>query len=151
MGESYVVIPSGSSSTTITITPIDDAAVEGDETVILTIANNAGYTRGTPYAATVTITDNDELAEVTIAATDASEMCIRDRIRTAHQNIIDVVGTGGDASGTFNISTAAAPVSYTHLDVYKRQGCWRSSRRMALKAGALALFSRIHSRAKLPS
>ncbi len=59
MGESYVVIPSGSSSTTITITPIDDAAVESDETVILTIANNAGYTRGTPYAATVTITDND--------------------------------------------------------------------------------------------
>ena len=32
-------------------------------------------------------------------------------IRTSHANVIDVVGTGGDASGTFNISTAAAIVT----------------------------------------
>jgi anthranilate phosphoribosyltransferase len=33
------------------------------------------------------------------------------RIRTRHTDVVDVVGTGGDASGTFNISTAAALVT----------------------------------------
>ena len=54
-----VTIPAGSSSTTITVTPIDDTAVEGSETVILTITSNSAYTIGSPGSATVTITDND--------------------------------------------------------------------------------------------
>jgi len=33
------------------------------------------------------------------------------RIETKHDNIIDTCGTGGDASGTFNISTAAAIIA----------------------------------------
>lgn len=33
------------------------------------------------------------------------------RIEAKHQNVIDTCGTGGDASGTFNISTAAAFVA----------------------------------------
>jgi subtilisin family serine protease len=57
-----VVIPSGQSSATITVTPIDDAvAGEPDETVIGTVSPNAAYAVGAPSSATVTITDNDPM------------------------------------------------------------------------------------------
>ena len=54
-----VVIPTGASNTTVTITPIDDLVVEPNETVILTIAANAAYVVGAPNSATATIADND--------------------------------------------------------------------------------------------
>ena len=54
-----VIIPAGSSSGTIVITPIDDARAEGDETVILTLRSNAAYTVGSPGSATIVIKDND--------------------------------------------------------------------------------------------
>jgi Calx-beta domain len=54
-----VTIPAGQSSATITVGPIDDTDVESDETVILTLDDVAGYSVGTPSAATVTIADND--------------------------------------------------------------------------------------------
>ena len=52
-------IPAGSSSATITITPINDTLVEGDETVVLTLSANAAYTVGAPSSATITIISND--------------------------------------------------------------------------------------------
>jgi Calx-beta domain-containing protein/pre-peptidase len=66
-----VIIPAGSASTTIAVTPIDDALFEGSETVIVTLAASAGYTVGAASAATVTITDNDR-PRVTIVASDSS-------------------------------------------------------------------------------
>jgi hypothetical protein len=54
-----VTIPAGSASATVTVTPLDDPAVESAETVILTLSSGAGYTVGAPSAATVTIADND--------------------------------------------------------------------------------------------
>jgi len=62
-------IPSGSASATITISPVDDATNEGNETTILTVNTGSLYTVGTPAAATVTIADNDR-STVTITATD---------------------------------------------------------------------------------
>jgi hypothetical protein len=55
---SSVTIPADQSSTTITVTPIDDQDVEDDETVILTIDTDVAYVITTP-SATVTIMDND--------------------------------------------------------------------------------------------
>ena len=49
------MIPAGSASAPITVTPIDDAASEGDETVVATLSSSASYTVGSPSAATVTI------------------------------------------------------------------------------------------------
>jgi hypothetical protein len=53
-----VQIPAGQGSTTLTITPLPDGIVEGDETVILTISPSATeYVVGAPSSATVTISD----------------------------------------------------------------------------------------------
>jgi len=54
-----VVIPAGSSTTTVLITPVNDSLSEPTETVILTLVDTAAYDLGSPATATVTITDDD--------------------------------------------------------------------------------------------
>jgi len=85
-----LTIPAGATSATVTVTPIDDTAVEGDETVILTVSADAAYTVGSPNSATITIADNDQtpppIPTVTVVATDASG------------------SEGGPGTGTFTIS-----------------------------------------------
>src|ERR1043166_1211914 len=53
-------IPAGQADADLTITPIDDTAVEGPETVVVTLASGSGYTAGSPNSATVPIADNDQ-------------------------------------------------------------------------------------------
>ena len=65
-------IPVGATSATIAVTPIDDTTVESPETVTVTLRESTRYTIGTASTATVTITDNDVLSTVTIAANDAA-------------------------------------------------------------------------------
>ncbi len=73
-GPTTVTILAGQSSKTITITPVDDTAVEGSETVVAEVVAGTGYTVGTPSSATVTIADNDSGPGITVSitATDAS-------------------------------------------------------------------------------
>ncbi|MFD0893583.1 DUF1349 domain-containing protein [Luteolibacter ambystomatis] len=54
-----VSIPSGSASKTITLTPINDSASEGDEYVLVALSTNANYTLGAPYFDSITIEDDD--------------------------------------------------------------------------------------------
>jgi hypothetical protein len=54
-----VTIHAGSASAFITINPNDDALDESIETVILTLASNSSYSRGSPNSATVRIADGD--------------------------------------------------------------------------------------------
>lgn len=61
-----VTIPAGSTSATITVTPINDTVVESDETVIVTLNTNSAYNRGSPYSATVTITSDDVALPYTV-------------------------------------------------------------------------------------
>lgn len=67
-----VTIPDSATSATVSVIPIDDSIVEGDETIVLTISPNANYTIGSMGSATVTIADNDSapLPTVTVAASD---------------------------------------------------------------------------------
>jgi hypothetical protein len=54
---SPVIIPSGSSSTTVTILPIPDDIAEGDRTVILKLCSSTLYNSGSPMTDLVTVHD----------------------------------------------------------------------------------------------
>lgn len=93
-----VIIASGSSTATVTITPVDDTTYDGAETVILTLSPDAAYEIGASVSATVTIADDDGI--VTVTATDAA------------------AAEAGLNPGTFTISrtgatTLALTVNYT--------------------------------------
>jgi hypothetical protein len=64
-----VTIQAGQTSVTRTVTPIADTNVEGNETVVVTLAVGE-YVIGTPSSATVTIADS--VPTVTVTATDAN-------------------------------------------------------------------------------
>jgi serine protease len=55
-----VVIPAGQRSVLISLAPINDSVVEGNETVILVVQAGAGYDVGAPASASVGIADNDQ-------------------------------------------------------------------------------------------
>jgi hypothetical protein len=66
-----VTIADGQSTATINVVPIDDSAIEDDETVVVTLSSDAAYTLGATTSDTVTISSED-LPTVTIAANDDS-------------------------------------------------------------------------------
>ena len=54
-------IPAGQASTTITVTPIDDALIEGPETVVLTLTDTSNYNLGAAGTDTATVTIFDTI------------------------------------------------------------------------------------------
>jgi len=76
-GTDYTSIPTtasfaaGSATALINVSVLDDLLVEGTETVALTLLAGAGYSVGTPGAATVSILDNDPPV-ITVVASDAT-------------------------------------------------------------------------------
>ncbi len=110
-----VQIDDGQTSVNITITPNDDASIENDETVILTVTSGAGYNVGSPSQATVTIADNDE-ATVTISATDPNAV-EDDAGDTITFNVSRGAETGGDLAVNYTVSgTATNGTDYSTLD-----------------------------------
>ena len=69
---STITLPDGVSSAAITVTPIDDTAVEAAETVTLALAAGTGYTTVAPTSGTVSIADNDAPAAPAISINDAT-------------------------------------------------------------------------------
>ena len=60
----------GATTAIVTLTPIQDSAIEGDETATLTLTANPNHIVGSPSSATATITSDDELPTITVAPTD---------------------------------------------------------------------------------
>jgi Calcineurin-like phosphoesterase/Purple acid Phosphatase, N-terminal domain/Calx-beta domain len=65
-------IPAGVANAQVVITAINDALVEGNETVVLTLQPNAAYMVGSSASAAVTITSDDVAPTVSIVAADNS-------------------------------------------------------------------------------
>jgi len=64
-----VTIPAGRAAATITVTPINDTVLEGEETVTASLISSLVYNVGNPGSATIILVD-DESASVTLAASD---------------------------------------------------------------------------------
>ena len=67
---SAVVIPAGQSNAPVAIVPVDDASVEGTESVGLSLAADPAYLLGSAVTAAVLIADNDFASTVTVFAVD---------------------------------------------------------------------------------
>ncbi|MHC4717316.1 MAG: Calx-beta domain-containing protein, partial [Planctomycetota bacterium] len=109
-----VVIPDGLASAVIDVTPVDDAEIENDETVVLTLTGDPAYSIGAPSSDTVTIASDDVL-EVTIAATDpnASETGPNAGTLTITRAGTGPAVTDGDLTVNYNVSGTASAADYT--------------------------------------
>jgi hypothetical protein len=89
-----LVVPAGVRSTHITVTPIDDSSIEGDELVVVSIAASPDYSIGCSSTAIVTIIDNDSSVQsVTLVATDG--MAVEN---SADQGVFTAIRSGSAAS-----------------------------------------------------
>jgi predicted extracellular nuclease len=107
-------IAAGQSFVDITITPVDDALIEGNETLSLTLSPSANYTVGTP-SDTVTIVDNDAPATPTVnlsvsanASTEAGTTVIT----------VTAATTSGAVSGNQTVSLGVSGTGITTSDYY---------------------------------
>ncbi len=101
----------GETSKTITLTIVDDALVESDETLVLGLVNATGSTIGTQSNDTLTIVDNGSLAapgvvsvaDVTVSGTEGGTVRVR------------LTRTGG-TSGAVSVTLAATGGTATSAD-----------------------------------
>lgn len=123
-----IVMTTGTNSITVTLTPIDDAAVEGTETAILTIQTGTGYTVGAPSSATANIADNDAAPAAGSMSTSPSnpgaQTASPGSSRTAM--VFRITETGGGSafvvtSATVDIGTngAAAIAAVSSVSLYR--------------------------------
>ena len=61
-------IPADAAFVDVPITPVDDAAVESNETATLTLRAASSYTLGSPYTGTVTIVSDDVAPDMVVSA-----------------------------------------------------------------------------------
>lgn len=114
---SPATIPAGQSFVDVTIIPVDDAFVEGSETVILTLGDTGSYDVGSPVSATVSILDNDvanlpptavaltnTVAVLSESASTAADVKVADISVTDDGQGTNVLGLSGADAGFFTIT-----------------------------------------------
>ena len=86
---SSVVIPAGASSAPVTLTPVNDALVEGTETTTMTLSNLATYRRGVQQTQAFVLND-DDLNSVSVIASDSAATEVG-----ADPGVFTITRTGG--------------------------------------------------------
>ena len=126
---SPATINANSSWLALTITPTNDALVEGTETVTITAQTGSGYTLADPASATMEIRD-DETADVNVsvqdavckeqASPDAGSFRLTRTASSASPQTVNYTITGTAINGTdytLVASSATIPASATTVDV----------------------------------
>lgn len=94
-----------SGSVAVPVSVQDDLEVEGDETVILTVASGAGYTVGASDTASITITDNDSAnATPSITTTTLPDATVGQFYDQTLQ------ASGGDMPLTWSLASGSDPL-----------------------------------------
>jgi hypothetical protein len=91
-----VAIPAGASEAIVTIVPLPDNLLEGEETVILTIDPSPTYTIGVPGNATVRIADDPAAVSIIATDGDGSEA-------GPESGLFTLMRSGGDLSGDLTV------------------------------------------------
>lgn len=113
---SHVTIPVGSDSATVTITPVDDAEIEGPETVIALLTNGSGYVVGSPSNASITLFDDEESPLPIVTVTAGSVAAREADLRPGLFTIARSGAVGAPLAVAYTVSGTATPgVDYVAL------------------------------------
>lgn len=120
------IIPAGAASVDVTITPVDDAVVEGTEQLTLTLNDTGSYDVGTAASATITIQDNDaaNLAPTAVTLQNTVSSISEATNVSSDVRLADISVTD-DGVGTNNLSvsgTDAASFEIVGASLYLRAG-----------------------------
>jgi hypothetical protein len=103
--------PAGKSTDTIKVTIVNDVLVEGNETVIATLSSPSACTLGSPSAATTTITDNDVLPTISVAASSGTVLESVGTVKLIAT--LSAPATSAVTSAVTITGTASNPADYT--------------------------------------
>jgi uncharacterized delta-60 repeat protein len=109
LGSSYVEFPANENIVAVTITPVDDALVEGDETAIFSIIPRESYDIHTNPSTTLSIRDNDVLGGPTVNAAQFAYQTAPQRVLFTFNQ--DVGGSIADAD--FQLTGPAGMPAHT--------------------------------------
>ena len=110
------IIPSGSTFVDLTITPVDDVAVEGSETVTLMLFDTGSYDVGSPDTATVTIADNDIANQPPTAVVLSNTVpTLREDASTSSAVRVADIAITDDGQGTNTLSLSGTDAAFFEI------------------------------------
>jgi len=120
------IIPAGAAFVDVTITPVDDAIVEGSETLTLKLSDTGSYDVGPDANATVTIQDNDSanLAPTAVTLLNTVSSLSEAADVSSHVRLADIsVADDGLGTNTLSLSgTDAASFEIVGVSLYLKAG-----------------------------